>query len=41
MHQIFDDYELAEILKDPRWHVIQKIAKEVLKAFNFQEPILN
>ena len=80
MHQVFDDYELAEILnnyenygisneqykllnkfykllnqyshekmswlqtidpkeilKDPRWHVIQKIAKEVLKAFNFHK----
>jgi hypothetical protein len=37
MHQVFDDYELAEILKDPRWHVIQKTAKEVLKAFNFHK----
>ena len=26
-----------EILKDPRWHVIQKTAKEVLKAFKFHK----
>lgn len=81
MHQLFDDYELSdilnnyenyrisneqheilkkfyntlnqysdekmswiqnvdptEILADPRWHEIQEMAKEVLKAFNYQKP---
>ena len=80
MHQLFDDYELSDvlnnykiygistdqysilrlfyeyldqysnekmswvqtvdpktILKDPRWHEIQKMAKEVLEAFNYQK----
>lgn len=80
MHQLFDDYELSdvldnyesydisneqykilnkfyevldrysdekmswlqtvdpkEILADPRWHEIQKMAKEVLEAFNYRK----
>jgi len=30
-----------EILTDPKWHEIQKKAKEVLKAFNYQKEKIN
>jgi hypothetical protein len=34
--KIVDTNDLQKILDDPEWHEIQKLAKEVIKIFNYQ-----
>ena len=33
----FYDVDPKEIVSDPNWHVIQKLAKQVLRAFNYKK----